>query len=163
MFEVTNQFSKSMVHAFMHRIKFILNKINQKNVKEIQCKTFFWDYDPIKNIASLHSEFKDVVFYAEQFFSEEPKYFIDSYPLTKLDEGDNLEHFTEIEQKIVAELIEMEKAALEIELPKFEHRKCEPNQQTLGEWVASQESLGKEFNDILMTNLNELYESDKKK
>ena len=166
MFEINEEFSISMVGSLLHRVRFLLNKINQEVTNEFNCDIFEWEYDKDADTALLHSFAGDTIFYSEKFLSDSPKFFTDDIQFTelgKLGECNNLFHFTEVEMKISEYLIKLEREMLEKEAFKFEfdRRECKPGQETLGEFIAKQEPLGDKFNEVLFSNLNNLYETDK--
>lgn len=118
--QITSKFSKDLVHIFLTRTGFILNKIHQTRVFDFETEEFTWHYEePIDENESLLcfltiriDELVIDIFWSGEHDVNLAKIESNLDFLNFLDQGDNIFEFTKIETHVVKKLIELEKIAL---------------------------------------------------
>lgn len=126
-----NTFTHTLVHSFLSRIGFLLNKIHQEQINEYECPEFKWSLDVLDDANSrtdcllIVSKF-DVTFkWNGAKVKDDAHIFVNDRKLQNVAESDNLKYFTEIEQYIIQHIIAKEKELVdstEYKFPNFQSR-----------------------------------------
>ena len=137
MTDITSPFSKEIIHIFLTRVSFILNKIQQTRVLQFNCDEFTWVYvEPVDDeslecVLTIHQKNKDDIYINwSGDLNRDLVRIVASAPfMNALDVGDNLTKFTEIETFVTKKLIALEKDAIAAAAPAIDFKlREEPSQ-----------------------------------
>jgi hypothetical protein len=140
---IDTPFSKDLVHIFLTRVSFLLNKIHQARLADFACAEFTWHYEEpyddecINSFIIIHGRNNEDIRidWSGDLDRSLATIKSDKLFLNELDVGDNLAEFTRIEMYVVKKLIELEKEAIEAAAPviEFKEREGESSVPSLAE------------------------------
>ncbi len=118
-YEVTQQFSKNLVHSFLSRIGFLLNKIHQEQINSYDCDIFSWEYDTQED-AETRSDCVLVFKPTNLTFKwngsrvlDNARIFASDRKFCEISVSDHLAFFVDVERKIMEHIIKKEKEMID--------------------------------------------------
>lgn len=118
-YEIKETFSHGLVHSFLSRIGFLLNKIKQEQVNSYDCESFSWSYDTIEG---AEGRTDCVLIYKPTLLTfkwngeralENARIFVTEQKFTELAKSNTLEDFVKVEKHIMEHIIKKEKELLD--------------------------------------------------